>query len=95
MLFLVLDDFFVSGSSKPFEMLGGLTSQFFPGQNISEEWNELMKQANDNVTPDSGVEDGTPADEYKSGTCKNVQPLRCLAAAATKKNSQVSFMKNS
>lgn len=77
------DDFYVSSSSKPFDMITGLTSQFFPGQNIPDEWTELARQASENVTPDSGVED-----ENLFQPNKTVLPLKFLAAAVAKKHTQ-------
>lgn len=64
------------------------TSQFFPGR--SEPYAE-MKQ-NDNITPDSGIDDLTPASlvdsaEYASVQLANqVQSLKTLAAIAANKN---------
>ncbi|KAI4470225.1 serine/threonine-protein kinase lmtk1 [Holotrichia oblita] len=89
------EDFFVSSSSKPFDMLTGLTSQFFPGRQFPNDmWTE-----NINMTPDSGVEDIiTPAtfiDETDSSfTNKNrtnpqltgVQSLKVLAATAAERS---------
>lgn len=76
-----LDDFYISSSSKPFDMLSGLTSQFFPGQN-NNEWTDLTKQATENLTPDSGVDDTTPAEP--DDTPRTPKPLKLLAAAAAK-----------
>ncbi|KRT78379.1 hypothetical protein AMK59_7934, partial [Oryctes borbonicus] len=89
------EDFFVSSSSKPFDMLTGLTSQFFPGKQYpNDRWIE-----NVNVTPDSGVEDiTTPAtfvDEidgsYNNKKKSNsqlteVQSLKVLAATAAERS---------
>lgn len=64
-------------------MISGLTSQFFPGQAIPDEWTEQLakQQTSENVTPDSGVED-----ENVSPPKKIVPTLKFLAAAATKQN---------
>lgn len=91
------EDFFVSSSSKPFDMLTGLTSQFFPGRQFSgETWTD-----NINITPDSGVEDiTTPANlsnntvsscSNKNGSGTNsqiteVQSLKVLAANAAERS---------
>lgn len=68
------DDFFISGSSRPFDMLGtvvGGGSQFFPGGSL--------KKQNDNVTPDSGVEDNTPPDRWSPKIGGEIPPLKNLA----------------
>lgn len=79
-------------------MLTGLTSQFFPGRQFpSDTWADII-----NVTPDSGVEDGTPAPASFSGDetdgaaygnknkiksqLTGVQSLKILAATAAERN---------
>lgn len=64
-------------------MIAGLTSQFFPGRNIANEWTELTRQATENLTPDSGVEDTTPADS--DDAIRTPKSLKLLAAAAAKR----------
>lgn len=83
-------DFFISSSAHPFDMAtGGLTSQFFPGR--SDHWAEITK-LNENVTPDSGIDDLTPASLVDSSDYEHlaqsnqVQPLKTLAALAANKN---------
>lgn len=79
----MLEDFYVSSSAKPFDVITGLTSQFFPGQNIAGEWNDNTKQTSENVTPDSGVEDDTLFSPRQT-----VLPLKYLAANVAKKHNQ-------
>lgn len=64
-------------------MITGLTSQFFPGQNIPDEWTDLTRQTSENATPDSGVED-----ENAFQPNKTVLPLKFLAAAAAKTHTE-------
>ncbi|KAK9892610.1 hypothetical protein WA026_020990 [Henosepilachna vigintioctopunctata] len=49
------DEFYVTSSATPFDMMTGSTSQFFPG----DHWSDASKLT-ENTTPDSGVEDATP-----------------------------------
>lgn len=79
----VFEDFYVSSSTKPFDLVPGLTSQFFPGQNIPDEWTECTKQTSENITPDSGVED-----ENVLPPKHTVLPLKYLAATVAKKHTQ-------
>ncbi|XP_049818372.1 uncharacterized protein LOC109603335 isoform X2 [Aethina tumida] len=71
------EEFFISSSSKPFDMISSLSSQFFPG---SSQWTV------ENMTPDSGMEDITPAslDDYPTGELRKsvVPPLKVLASEA-------------
>lgn len=93
------DEFFISSTARPFESFGTLSSQFFPGQTTSDQWMDLTKQPNDNITPDSGVEDITPAsnidgNDFPQLSLKHqVQPLKLLAAAALKHN-QINELKS-
>lgn len=79
----MFEDFYVSSSAKPFDAISGLTSQFFPGQNIPDDWTECTRQTSENVTPDSGVED-----ENLLPSKQTVLPLKYLAAAVAKKHTQ-------
>lgn len=79
----VFEDFYVSSSAKPFDVITGLTSQFFPGQNIPDEWTDCLRQTSENATPDSGVED-----ESLLPPKQTVLPLKYLAAAVAKKHTQ-------
>ncbi|XP_044259276.1 uncharacterized protein LOC123007849 isoform X2 [Tribolium madens] len=72
------DEFFISSSSKPFDMITGLSSQFFPGN-----WSDFTTKTTENATPDSGVEDITP-NEFTQ--FRNVKSLKQLASEAVKKN---------
>lgn len=84
------DDFYISSSAKPFDMLGSATSQFFPGKHC--DWSDLTKN-NDNVTPDSGVEDITPGSMSDSSDYvrpnRQILPLKTLAQLAANKNVNV------
>ncbi|KAB0793142.1 hypothetical protein PPYR_12762 [Photinus pyralis] len=86
------DEFYISSTAQPFEALAGLASQFFPGQAISEQWVDLTKSPYENVTPDSGVEDITPAsnsdiNEFPHETAKpQLQSLKSLATSALKQH---------
>ncbi|XP_063919861.1 uncharacterized protein LOC135134908 isoform X2 [Zophobas morio] len=86
------DEFFISSSAKPFDMISGLSSQFFPGN-----WTDLNKTS-DNATPDSGVEDITPAgiseDDFRLHY-KNVPTLKQLASEAVKKSRKAEELKHS
>lgn len=62
-------------------MIGGLSSQFFPGN-----WTDSNK-GNENATPDSGVEDVTPSD-FVVAPNKSVKALRELASEALRKSKQ-------
>lgn len=92
------DEFYISSSTRPFQALAeGISSQFFPGQNISNHWVDLSIQSNENVTPDSGVEDITPASNSDELLHLVPQPkIRSLKylAAAVLKNNQMNAMKN-
>ncbi|CAH0546280.1 unnamed protein product [Brassicogethes aeneus] len=78
------DEFFISGSARPFDMISSLSSQFFPGSN--SHW------APENMTPDSGVEDITPGsliDDYPSVASRKfnaVPSLKTLAAEVSNKS---------
>lgn len=81
------DKFFVSSSSRPFEMDNESGSQFFPG-NIS--WINV-----ENATPDSGVEDiATPSNSIENGgflkTSRSVPSLKQLSSAIIKKHNLIS-----
>ncbi|KAK4877002.1 hypothetical protein RN001_009508 [Aquatica leii] len=91
------DEFYISSTAQPFEAYSGFASQFFPGNNASEQWMDLANPY-ENVTPDSGVEDITPAsssdcNEYRQELKPQVQALKTLAEAVLKR-SQVSNIKN-
>nr|XP_022912483.1 uncharacterized protein PF11_0213-like isoform X2 [Onthophagus taurus] len=70
----VLDeDFLVSSSSKPFDMLGGTTSQFFPGKQFSDHW----------------IDEGTPdCEDILTPVIKNdkIPSLKHLAGIVVNKN---------
>lgn len=77
------DKFFVSSSSRPFDMDSGSSSQFFPG-NIS--WINV-----ENATPDSGVEDiTTPSSSIENkeflNTSRSIPSLKQLSSEVIKKN---------
>lgn len=80
------EKFFVSSSSRPFDMDGSSSSQFFPG---NSGWVNV-----ENATPDSGVEDiATPSSsidsrEYLEGN-HSVPSLKRLASDVIKKNSSL------
>lgn len=76
-------EFYVSSSTRPFESFNTLSSQFFPGQTLGDKWTELPKQLSENVTPDSGVEDGP---DPKQPAARQVQTLKYLAHNAVKAN---------
>ncbi|GLV44784.1 Cadherin 96Ca [Carabus blaptoides fortunei] len=97
------EDFFISSSARPFQTLGQ-GSQFFPGQDTKSKapWQEYQssssqtsKDYSDNITPDSGVEDVTPASisditlsqqlVQLSPPKMKVQTLKHLAAIAANK----------
>lgn len=78
------EDFFISSSTRPFDTMGGLSSEFFPGH--CDNWPDLIK-LNENVTPDSGIDDLIPTsitdcNEYEptDQPIKDVEPLKKLAA---------------
>lgn len=80
------DKFFVSSSSRPFDMDSSSSSQFFPG---NSNWLNV-----ESATPDSGVEDiATPSgsidDREFAEDTHSVPSLRRLAAAVVKKNAIV------
>lgn len=84
------EDFFISSSTRPFDTMSGLSSEFFPGH--CDNWPDLIK-LNDNVTPDSGIDDLIPAsltdgNEYETivQSTKEVEPLKKLAAIALNGN---------
>lgn len=85
------DEFFISSSAKPFDMISGLSSQFFPGN-----WTDMNKTT-ENATPDSGVEDITPAgfteNEFTS-QFMNVPTLKQLASEAAKRSKKVEESRN-
>lgn len=83
------DEFFVSSTARPFDVVGSLSSQFFPG---SSGWN------GENATPDSGVEDSTPGSSTEMNECNSnvnminsnsVQSLKKLASEAVKRSKQI------
>ncbi|KAF5304433.1 hypothetical protein FQR65_LT07963 [Abscondita terminalis] len=87
------DEFYISGTAQPFEAYSGFASQFFPGNNASEQWMDLTKPF-DNITPDSGVEDITPASSCNDFQFNpQVQTLKTLAGAVLKRT-QVNNTKN-
>ncbi|EEZ99620.2 uncharacterized protein LOC103313170 isoform X2 [Tribolium castaneum] len=85
------DEFFISSSAKPFDMISGLSSQFFPGN-----WTDLSKTT-ENATPDSGVEDITPAGFTEgefTAQFRTVKPLKQLASEAVKRSKKVEETRN-
>lgn len=84
-------DFFISGSTRPFDNVNSLGSEFFPGKCTPDNWEDIIK-FNDNITPDSGIDDLTPGslpdinDVTSSiNSVNNVQPLKQLAAYVVNK----------
>ncbi|KAK5642085.1 hypothetical protein RI129_008252 [Pyrocoelia pectoralis] len=94
------DEFYISGTAQPFEALAGLASQFFPGQTMSEQWVDLTKSPYENITPDSGVEDITPAsnsdiNEFTHESMKpQVQSLKTLASSVLKRHESIHLKNN-
>ncbi|KAF5303937.1 hypothetical protein FQA39_LY01722 [Lamprigera yunnana] len=90
------DEFYISGTAQPFEAYSGFASQFFPGHNASDQWMDLTKSY-ENITPDSGVEDITPAsnsdNEYRQELKSQVQTLKTLATSVLKRT-QVNSIKS-
>lgn len=78
-------DFYISSSTRPFDNISSLGSEFFPGR--CNNWSDFIK-FNDNITPDSGIDDLTP-DVNETISTENllneVQPLKQLAAYAVNK----------
>ncbi|XP_044767099.1 uncharacterized protein LOC123322999 isoform X2 [Coccinella septempunctata] len=76
------NEFFVTGSATPFDMMTGTSSQFFPG---GDHWSDTSK-LNENTTPDSGVEDVTPGSmdrlDLAGMAPSNVPSLKLLSEAA-------------
>lgn len=82
-------DFFISGSTRPFDNVSGLGSEFFPGK--CDNWTDFIK-LNDNITPDSGIDDLTPGsitdvNELQTAitVLREVEPLKRLAAYVVNK----------
>lgn len=95
------EDFFISSSAKPFQALSH-GSQFFPGLNhksaLWQDYHSSLQSGRDytdNITPDSGIDDATPASiseqaslsysQQMSPPKNKVQSLKTLAALAANK----------